>query len=80
MTDPGLANCPFCFPSPDRIAFEHQGSTKMACHGERGETDDRMIADLKRTQRLVLESDGTFVARAADSALIWRFRRAAVRD
>jgi diadenosine tetraphosphate (Ap4A) HIT family hydrolase len=24
MTDPGLANCPFCFPSPDRIAFEHR--------------------------------------------------------
>ena len=64
----------------DLVAFEHQVSTKMACYGERGETDERLIADLKRTQRLALASDGTLVARAADSALIWRFRRAATRD
>src|SRR5262245_1367675 len=28
----------------DRIAFDIKGSTKMACQGERGQTDQRLVA------------------------------------
>jgi heat shock protein HslJ len=57
------------------IAFEHQASTKMACHGERGETDQRMVADLKRIARLSLTADGRLlIAHAADGAAILKLR------
>ena len=61
------------------IAFEPQRSTKMACHGERGATDDRMIADLKRIARLALQPDGALIAHAADGAPILRLRRVSPR-
>ena len=60
--------------SGDRIAFEPQGSTKMACPGERAEADARLLADLKRIARLALSGDGTLTAHAADGAAILRLR------
>lgn len=60
--------------SGDRIAFAPQGSTKMACHGERGTTDARLVADLKRIAQLTLSGDGTLTAHAADGAAILRLR------
>jgi heat shock protein HslJ len=57
------------------IAFEAQSSTKMACPGERGEADQRMVADLKRIARLSLTPDGKFlVAHAANGAAILKMR------
>jgi heat shock protein HslJ len=58
----------------ERIAFEATSSTKMACHGEPGETDQRMLADLKRVVRLSLDADGTLIAHAADGTAILRLR------
>jgi heat shock protein HslJ len=59
----------------ERIAFTAEGSTKMACQGERGETDMRMLADLKRIARLSLTPDGKLlVAHAADGAAIMKMR------
>ncbi len=58
----------------DRISFAPQGSTKMACHGERGATDARLVADLKRIAQLTLSGDGTLTAHAADGAAILRLR------
>src|SRR5688572_9873408 len=59
----------------ERITFTAEGSTKMACQGERGETDQRMIADLKRIARLSLTPDGTLlVAHASDGAAILKMR------
>lgn len=58
----------------DRIAFEQQASTKMACHGERGEADERLRADLKRIVRFTLAADGTLTAHAADGMAIMRLR------
>lgn len=57
-----------------RIAFALQGSTKMACHGERGAMDARLVADLKRIAQLTLSGDGTLTAHAADGAAILRLR------
>ena len=58
----------------DRIAFAARAATKMACHGERGETDARLLADLKRIARLTLAADGTMTAHAADGAALMRLR------
>lgn len=55
----------------EAIAFEAQSSTKMACLGERGEADQRLVADLRRIARLSLTSDGRLlVAHAADGVAI----------
>lgn len=57
------------------IAFEPKASTKMACPGERGEADRRMLSDLKRIARLSLTADGKLlVAHAADGAAILKMR------
>lgn len=58
----------------ERIAFEPKSSTKMACHGERGQTDKRLLADLKRFVRLSLAADGTLTAHAADGTAIMKLR------
>jgi heat shock protein HslJ len=59
----------------ERITFTAEGSTKMACHGARGETDTRMLADLKRIARLSLTPDGALlVAHGADGASIMKTR------
>lgn len=57
------------------IAFEHQVSTKMLCHDERGQADQRIVADLKRIARLALADDGkALVAYAADGKAIMSLR------
>lgn len=58
----------------ERIAFEARASTKMACHGERGAADARLLGDLKRIAQLTLSGDGTLTAHAADGAAIMRLR------
>lgn len=58
----------------DRISFAPRGSTKMACLGELGTTDARLVADLKRIAQLTLSGDGTLTAHADDGAAIMRLR------
>lgn len=58
----------------ERITFDPKDSTKMACHGERGKTDARLLSDLKRIARLTLAADGTLTAHAADGTALMRLR------
>ena len=57
----------------ERIAFDPKTSTKMACQGERGQTDQRLVADLKRIVQLKLETN-QLVAYAADGAKVMSLR------